>query len=77
MADTWHTKTALGFKIFLVQLILVLAPSWAYSQQLLSVASQSGAAGSIVMVSVQLSEGSGIAGLQFDLNLRLGSLVLP
>lgn len=37
MADTWHTKTALGFKIFLVQLILVLAPQVMNTTKLLTV----------------------------------------
>ncbi|MBI3939213.1 MAG: hypothetical protein HY315_00125 [Acidobacteria bacterium] len=51
----------------LILLFLVLAPSSAFSQKVLSVTSQSAAAGSSVSIPVQLNDGSGIAGLQFIL----------
>ncbi len=71
------SKRALGGRLFPVLLVWVLIPSWTYSQKVFSVASQSAAPGSSVTVAVQLSDGSGIAGLQFVLNYDSALLSYP
>ena len=76
MADPGRAKIRLGVKLLLVILIVTLVPSWTYSQ-VLKVESQTSSVGSVVLVSVTLTEGGEIAGLQFDLNYDSAVLSFP